>query len=72
MTTAEVYKSFQDTLVAMDKWLHLAILLGDIAIEHGADPREIDRLIRADKETIDELLLQYLKEKSSKGAGGES
>ena len=65
MADAGVYKSFQDTLIAMDKWMHLAILLGDIAIEHGTNPSEVDRLIRADKETIDELLLQHLKDKNN-------
>ena len=65
MATAEVYKSFQGTLMAMDKWLHLALLLGDIAIDHGADPSEVDRLIRADKGTIDKLLLERLKERDN-------
>ena len=60
------YEAFKNTLTAMDKWMHLAIYLGYIAEEHGADKAEIDRLIRlAPKAEIDALLLTKMKERGN-------
>ena len=61
MRQAEL-ETFRRALTQSDKWLHLAILIGYIATDHGADPAEIDRLVRiASKEEIDQLLLDRMK-----------
>ena len=65
MSISETYKAFGDTLEAMDKWMHCAILLGYIAIEAGADGAMVDQLIRADKVEVDSQLLQKLKERAN-------
>lgn len=53
--------AFKATLENMDKWLHCAILLGFLATDSGADQKEVDQLIQADKTEIDRLLLERLK-----------
>jgi len=60
----DTYKAFGDTLEAMDKWMHCAILLGYIAIEAGVDETKIDQLIRTDKTEIDNQLLEKLKHRA--------
>jgi hypothetical protein len=57
---------FSRALKLSDKWLHLAIYLGYIAVDHGADKARIDKLIReTDKETIDKLLLERINNETS-------
>lgn len=51
----------RQALILSDKWLHLAIYLGYLATDNGADKVEVDRLIRiANKDEIDELLLERM------------
>lgn len=64
MSLKDTYKAFGDTLEAMDKWMHCAILMGYIAIEAGADEQIVNQLIRADKSEIDSQLLAKLKERA--------
>jgi hypothetical protein len=54
---------FRRALTLSDKYIHLAIYLGYLATDHGADPAEVDRLIRlATKDEIDSLLLERMKQ----------
>jgi hypothetical protein len=46
-----------------DKYLQIAIYLGCLATDNGANPAEVDRLIRlATKDEIDGLLLDRMKQ----------
>jgi hypothetical protein len=55
--------NFRNAIALSQKWLHLAIYLGYLATEHGADKAEIDRLIRlGTKAEITKLLLEKMKD----------
>jgi hypothetical protein len=54
---------FRRALILSDKYIHLAIYLGYLATDYGANPAEVDRLIRlATKDEIDGLLLDRMKQ----------
>ncbi len=64
--TEYLRKSLRSASRLSSKYLHLAILLGYIAVDHGADPESIDGLIRqTSKEEIDRLLLEQIKRRSN-------
>ena len=56
---------FRRAIELSEKWLHLAIYLGYVAADCGADKAEVDRLIRlAEKSEIDQLLLERMAKNS--------
>lgn len=53
-----------DMLEVADKWIHIALLLGGMAVEHGADPARVDYLLgRASKKEVDRLLHEHIGKK---------